>query len=130
MPKSFHMPAKLKDAELNFSCSPENGLPVARIKTPSDFSLVTGLTSFSMAYNIHIIGYMDPLFTMLCRQGVSIQSVVCLSASVVVSDVFGMLFFNLVVNRLGRRAALLLATLLLVVAAVLATLVKAQSEHR
>lgn len=83
--------------------------------------LVSGLALFSDGYNAQIIGYMEPLFAKLYKDGFSDSIATRLSNSYLIGEIFGMLFFGFLIDRIGRRTGIIFATLFLVLGIVLAT---------
>lgn len=83
--------------------------------------LVSGLALFSDGYNAQIIGYMEPLFTDLYAQGMSKTIKTRLSNSYLIGEIFGMLFFGFLIDKVGRRTGIVFATAFLVLGIVLAT---------
>ncbi|KAJ5649151.1 uncharacterized protein N7484_002874 [Penicillium longicatenatum] len=83
--------------------------------------LVAGLALFSDGYNAQIIGYMEPLFSSLYKSGMSSTIKARLSNSYLIGEIFGMLFFGVLIDRLGRRTGIIAATLFLVLGVILAT---------
>jgi MFS family permease len=76
--------------------------------------LVAGLALFSDGYNAQIIGYMEPLFKVLYKEGMSSTIKTRLSNSYLIGEIFGMLFFGYTIDKLGRRTGIVFATLLFV----------------
>ncbi|KAJ5765112.1 hypothetical protein N7520_004671 [Penicillium odoratum] len=83
--------------------------------------VISGLALFSDGYNAQIIGYMEPLFSQLYKAGMSSTIKARLSNSYLIGEIFGMLFFGVLIDRMGRRTGIILATLILVLGVVLAT---------
>lgn len=83
--------------------------------------LVSGLALFSDGYNAQIIGYMEPLFSDLYKQGFSDSIATRLSNSYLIGEIFGMLFFGFLIDKIGRRTGIVFATLFLVLGIILAT---------
>lgn len=83
--------------------------------------LVSGLALFSDGYNAQIIGYMEPLFADLYKDGFSDSIGTRLSNSYLIGEIFGMLFFGFLIDKIGRRTGIVFATLFLVLGIVLAT---------
>ncbi|WPH04629.1 Hypothetical protein R9X50_00752200 [Acrodontium crateriforme] len=91
--------------------------------------LVAGLALFSDGYNAQIIGYMKPLFKVLYPDG-SYSSTIStrLSNSYLIGEIFGMLFFGFVIDKIGRRAGIFFATAFLILGIVLATAAHGTSQ--
>lgn len=103
--------------------------------------VVSGLALFSDGYNAQIIGYMKPLLKLLYKDGLSDTMSTRLSNSYrasdkvetlvvscaltfnpsVIGEIFGMLFFGFVIDKIGRRTGIVFATLFLVLGIVLAS---------
>lgn len=83
--------------------------------------VVAGLALFSDGYNAQIIGYMKPLFANLYKDGMSDTISTRLSNSYLIGEIFGMLFFGFVIDKIGRRTGIVFATLFLVLGIVLAS---------
>ncbi|KAK5688638.1 hypothetical protein LTS10_000616 [Elasticomyces elasticus] len=84
--------------------------------------MVSGLALFSDGYNAQIIGYMNPLFSELYKDagfGSTIKT--RLSNSYLIGEIFGMLFFGFLIDRIGRRTGIVFATLFLVLGVIIAT---------
>ncbi|KAF7196567.1 Glycerophosphoinositol permease 1 [Pseudocercospora fuligena] len=91
-------------------------------------SLVAGLALFSDGYNAQIIGYMKPLFKNLYKDGMSSTISTRLSNSYLIGEIFGMLFFGFVIDKIGRRTGIVFATFFLVLGIVLATAAHGYSQ--
>lgn len=83
--------------------------------------MVAGLALFSDGYNAQIIGYMKPLFSVLYKDGMSSTMNTRLSNSYLIGEVFGMLFFGWIIDKIGRRTGIVFATLFLVLGIVVAS---------
>ncbi|KAK0274166.1 hypothetical protein LTR35_007053 [Friedmanniomyces endolithicus] len=83
--------------------------------------LVSGLALFSDGYNAQIIGYMEPLFSKLYKEGMSSTIKTRLSNSYLIGEIFGMLFFGFLIDKIGRRTGIVFATLFLVLGVIIAT---------
>lgn len=84
--------------------------------------LVAGLALFSDGYNAQIIGYMEPLFKELYTDNSYSSTIKTrLSNSYLIGEIFGMLFFGFIIDKVGRRTGIVFATLFLIFGAVLAT---------
>lgn len=83
--------------------------------------IVSGLALFSDGYNAQIIGYMEPLFVDLYKKGMTDSIKTRLSNSYLIGEIFGMLFFGYIIDKIGRRTGIVFATLFLVLGVVLAT---------
>lgn len=90
--------------------------------------LVSGLALFSDGYNAQIIGYMNPLFSELYPTTMSKTIKTRLSNSFLIGEIFGMLFFGFLIDRIGRRTGIVFATLFLVLGIVLATAAHGTSQ--
>ncbi|KAJ9640261.1 hypothetical protein H2204_003486 [Knufia peltigerae] len=90
--------------------------------------LVAGLALFSDGYNAQIIGYMEPLFTELYKDGMSSTIKTRLSNAYLIGEIFGMLFFGFIIDKVGRRTGIFFATLFLVLGVVLATAAHGTSQ--
>ncbi|KAB8416349.1 hypothetical protein FH972_024869 [Carpinus fangiana] len=103
---------------------------IARISRVSSIFtvLVAGLALFSDGYNAQIIGYMEPLFSDLYSD-MSKTIKTRLANAYLIGEIFGMLFFGLLIDRLGRRAGIVSATGFLVLGIVLATAASGNSEN-
>ena len=65
--------------------------------------------------------YMEPLFTDLYKDGMSSIIKTRLSNAYLIGEIFGMLFFGFVIDKIGRRTGIVFATFFLVLGIVLAT---------
>ncbi|KAK8091504.1 glycerophosphoinositol permease 1 [Apiospora hydei] len=83
--------------------------------------LIQGVALFSDGYNIQIIGYMNTVLAKLYPKQMTAEVKTRLSNSILIGDVFGMLFFGLCIDRFGRRVGIILTTLFLVFGIILAT---------
>ena len=83
--------------------------------------LVSGLALFSDGFTAQIIGYMEPLFTDLYKDGMSDSIKTRLSNSYLIGEIFGMLFFGFLIDKIGRRTGVVFATAFLVLGIILAT---------
>ncbi|KIW51988.1 hypothetical protein PV05_10653 [Exophiala xenobiotica] len=90
--------------------------------------LVAGLALFSDGYNAQIIGYMEPLFSELYKDGMSSTIKTRLSNAYLIGEIFGMLFFGYVIDKIGRRTGIFFATFFLVLGVVLATAAHGTSQ--
>lgn len=90
--------------------------------------LVSGLALWSDGYNSQIIGYMNPLFTELYKEGMSSTIKTRLSNSYLIGEIFGMLFCGFLIDRLGRRAGIVFATSFLILGIVIATAAHGTSQ--
>jgi MFS family permease len=91
-------------------------------------TLVAGLALFSDGYNAQIIGYMEPFFSVLYKDGISSEIKTRLSNSYLIGEIFGMLFFGSIIDRLGRRTGIVFATIFLILGIVLATAAHGESQ--
>ncbi|KIW76254.1 hypothetical protein Z517_11000 [Fonsecaea pedrosoi CBS 271.37] len=103
---------------------------VARITKVSSVItvLVAGLALFSDGYNAQIIGYMEPLFTDLYKDGMSSIIKTRLSNAYLIGEIFGMLFFGFLIDKIGRRTGIVFATFFLILGIVLATAAHGTSQ--
>ncbi|KAJ4165650.1 hypothetical protein LMH87_007274 [Akanthomyces muscarius] len=83
--------------------------------------LVQGVALFSDGYNIQVIGYMNTVLAKLYPKQMTATVKTRLSNSILIGDIFGMLFFGLCIDRFGRRIGIVLTTFFLVFGIVLAT---------
>jgi MFS family permease len=83
--------------------------------------LISGLALFSDGYNAQIIGYMNPLFKKLYPDAFTPEIKTRLSNSYLIGEIFGMLFFGYIIDKIGRRTGIFFATLFLVLGVVIAT---------
>jgi len=90
--------------------------------------VVSGLALFSDGYNAQIIGYMEPLFADLYKDGFSDGIATRLSNSYLIGEIFGMLFFGFLIDKIGRRTGVIWATFFLVLGIILATAAHGTSE--
>lgn len=84
--------------------------------------LVAGLALFSDGYNAQIIGYMKPLFSELYKDGMSSIISTRLTNSYLIGEIFGMLFFGFMIDKIGRRTGIVFATFFLVLGIVIASM--------
>ncbi|KAJ5831707.1 hypothetical protein N7474_000018 [Penicillium riverlandense] len=100
--------------------------------------VVSGLALFSDGYNAEIIGYMEPVLAVLpvtneyrsgsYKDGMSSTITSRLSNSYLIGEIFGMLFFGALIDRVGRRAGVVAATVFLILGVVLATAAHGTSQ--
>ncbi|KAJ5716702.1 hypothetical protein N7493_008613 [Penicillium malachiteum] len=90
--------------------------------------IISGLALFSDGYNAQIIGFMDLIFTKLYKDGMSSTIKSRLSNSYLIGEIFGMLFFGALIDRMGRRTGVIAATIFLVLGVVFATAAHGTSE--
>ncbi|CRG82743.1 putative metabolite transport protein GIT1 [Talaromyces islandicus] len=90
--------------------------------------IVSGTALFSDGYNAQIIGYMEPFFSVLYGNAMSSTIKSRLSNSYLIGEIFGMLFFGVLIDRLGRRTGIVAATIFLVLGVVLATAAHGKSN--
>ncbi|OGM43396.1 inorganic phosphate transporter [Aspergillus bombycis] len=98
--------------------------------------IISGLALFSDGYNAQIIGYMEPLFSVLFvpppykpyKDGMSSTIKGRLSNSFLIGEIFGMLFFGVLIDRVGRRTGVVAATAFLVLGIALAAAAHGKSE--
>lgn len=83
--------------------------------------IIAGLALFSDGYNAQIIGYLEPLFSVLYKDGMSHTIKTPLSNWYLIGEIFGMLFFGVLIDRIGRRTGVIAATASLILGIVSAT---------
>lgn len=83
--------------------------------------LVAGLALLSDGYNAQVIGYQEPFFSKLYPQGFSDGIATRLSNSYLIGEIFGMLTLGFLIDKIGRRTGVILATAVLVLGIVIAT---------
>ena len=71
---------------------------------------------------------MEPLFTDLYKEGMSSIIKTRLSNAYLIGEIFGMLFFGFVIDKIGRRSGIVFATFFLVLGVVLATAAHGTTE--
>ena len=71
---------------------------------------------------------MEPLFKDLYKEGMSSIIKTRLSNAYLIGEIFGMLFFGFVIDRIGRRTGIVFATFFLVLGIVLATAAHGNSQ--
>jgi MFS family permease len=110
--------------------SREPSVVVAKITKVSSILmvLVSGLALFSDGYNAQIIGYMNPLFEALYPKGFSPTIRTRISNAYLIGEIFGMLFFGYIIDKIGRRTGVFFATLFLVLGVVIATAAHGESQ--
>lgn len=125
--------AVLNSAEIANSSSSEGDVTPAGVASDIDAGattprpagkidvLIQGVALFSDGYNIQIIGYMNTVLAKLYPKQMTAEVKTRLSNSILIGDVFGMLFFGLCIDRFGRRVGIILTTLFLVLGIILAT---------
>ncbi|KAL5358250.1 major facilitator superfamily domain-containing protein [Aspergillus floccosus] len=91
--------------------------------------VISGLALFSDGYNAQIIGYMEPLFSVLYKNGMSSTMKSRLSNSFLIGEIFGMIFFGVLIDRMGRRTGVVVATLILVLGIALAAAAHGTTEN-
>jgi MFS family permease len=98
-------------------------LVIAKITKTSSILmvLVSGLALLSDGYNAQIIGYMNPLFKELYPDAFTPIIKTRLSNAYLIGEIFGMLFFGFLIDKMGRRTGIFFATLFLVLGIILAT---------
>ncbi|KAL3711283.1 hypothetical protein TMatcc_005081 [Talaromyces marneffei ATCC 18224] len=74
------------------------------------------------------IGYMEPFFSVLYGTAMSSTIKSRLSNSYLIGEIFGMLFFGVQIDRMGRRTGIMTATALLVLGVALATAAHGKSD--
>ncbi|KAJ5344042.1 uncharacterized protein N7506_003866 [Penicillium brevicompactum] len=74
------------------------------------------------------LGYMEPLFSMLYKDGMSSTIKSRLSNSYLIGEIFGMVFFGVLIDRIGRRTGIVAATAFLVIGVSLATAAHGNSQ--
>ncbi|CAG8053089.1 unnamed protein product [Penicillium salamii] len=75
-----------------------------------------------------IVGYMEPLFSVLYMDGMSSTMKSRLSNSYLIGEIFGMLFFGVLIDRIGRRTGIVTTTAFLILGVVLATASHGKSQ--
>ncbi|RAH60415.1 MFS general substrate transporter [Aspergillus piperis CBS 112811] len=103
--------------------------------------VVSGLGLFSDGYNAQItcirkitnlssrkVGYMEPLFSVLYKNTMSSNIKTRLSNSFLIGEIFGMLFFGALIDRVGRRTGVVATTLFLVLGIILSAAAHGTSE--
>ncbi|KAJ5150340.1 uncharacterized protein N7482_010798 [Penicillium canariense] len=90
--------------------------------------IVAGTALFSDGYNAQIIGYMEPLFKVLYKNGMSSTMKSRLSNSYLIGEIFGMIFFGVLIDRIGRRTGVLATTAFLIFGVILATASHGRTE--
>ncbi|KAL4967479.1 major facilitator superfamily domain-containing protein [Aspergillus stella-maris] len=90
--------------------------------------VIASLALFSDGYNVQIIGYMEPLFSVLYGKTMSSSIKARLSNSFLIGQIFGMLFFGVLIDRMGRRTGVIAATSFLVLGVALAAAAHGTSE--
>ncbi|KAK5037266.1 hypothetical protein LTR13_005072 [Exophiala sideris] len=113
--------------EAELGLEPATVAKITRISSVTTV-LVAGLALFSDGYNAQIIGYMEPLFTDLYKEGMSSIIKTRLSNAYLIGEIFGMLFFGFVIDKIGRRSGIVFATFFLVLGVILATAAHGTTE--
>ncbi|KAK8109242.1 glycerophosphoinositol permease 1 [Apiospora sp. TS-2023a] len=122
--------AVLNSSETTNSSSSDDVVAPAGVEAPATAAqrpagkidvLIQGVALFSDGYNIQIIGYMNTVLAKLYPKQMTAEVKTRLSNSILIGDVFGMLFFGLCIDRFGRRVGIILTTLLLVFGIIIAT---------
>jgi fucose permease len=90
--------------------------------------MVAGLALFSDGYNAQIIGYMQPLFADLYAGTISKSIKTRLSNAYLIGEIFGMLFFGYLIDKIGRRTGVVLATFFLILGIIIATAARGKTE--
>ena len=90
--------------------------------------LVSGLALFSDGYNAQVIGYMEPLFSDLYPNTLTSTIKTRLSNAYLIGEIFGMLFFGFLIDRIGRRTGVVFATTFLVLGVILATAAHGETQ--
>ncbi|KAH8653096.1 major facilitator superfamily domain-containing protein [Tricladium varicosporioides] len=83
--------------------------------------VISGIALFSDGYTAQIVGYMTLLFTDLYKGTMSNTIKTRLSNSFLVGEIFGMLFFGMLIDRVGRRTGVVFATIFLVLGIIIST---------
>jgi MFS family permease len=83
--------------------------------------LISGLALFSDGYNAQIIGYMNPLFKELYPDAFTPIIKTRLSNAYLIGEIFGMLFFGFLIDKMGRRTGIFFATVFLILGIIIAT---------
>jgi MFS family permease len=98
-------------------------------KTSSIFSIiVSGIALFSNGYNTQIIGYMGPFFSISYKDGIFSEIKTRLSNSYLMGEIFGMLTFGMIIDRLGRQTGIVFATVFLILGIIVATAAHGKSQ--
>lgn len=71
---------------------------------------------------------MEPLFTDLYKDGMSSIIKTRLSNAYLIGEIFGMLFFGFIIDKVGRRTGIVFATFFLILGIVLATAAHGYSQ--
>jgi MFS family permease len=102
--------------------------------------MVSGIALFSDGYNAQIsklecsnwtekiVGYMEPLFSDLYGKAISSSIKTRLSNSYLIGEIFGMLAFGSIIDRLGRRTGIVFATIFLILGIILAAASHGKSD--
>ncbi len=91
-------------------------------KTSSVLSvIISGLALFSDGYNAQVIGYMNPVLAELYPDTYTKPMKTRMSNAFLIGEVFGMLFFGWVIDKIGRRTGIFWATFFLVLGIIIAT---------
>ena len=72
--------------------------------------IIAGLALFSDGCNAQIIRYMEPLFSVLYKDSMSHTIKARLSNSYLIGEIFSMLFFGDLIDRIGCRTGVIAAT--------------------
>ncbi|KAG5950729.1 hypothetical protein E4U53_004492 [Claviceps sorghi] len=89
--------------------------------TSSMTVLVGGMALFSDGYNAQMVGYMNPVLATLYPDDYDSTMKSRMSSAFLIGEVFGMLAFGWVIDRMGRRTGIVWATVCLVLGIVLVT---------
>lgn len=85
-------------------------------------------TALPEAHLHKIVGYMNPLFEKLYPDGFSSTIKTRISNAYLIGEIFGMLFFGFIIDKIGRRTGVFFATLFLIFGVVLATAAHGYSQ--
>ncbi|WVQ83288.1 hypothetical protein IAT38_005427 [Cryptococcus sp. DSM 104549] len=110
--------------------------PLAELEAPSRKRtwaqtmsvLISGVALFSDGYNIQIAGYTNTVMAKLYPKDFNTTMKTRISNSILIGDIFGMLFFGVLADRLGRRWGIIGCTFFLVLGVTLATAAHGKSD--
>ncbi|KAK1008768.1 hypothetical protein LTS01_002041 [Friedmanniomyces endolithicus] len=114
-------PSFKEEIPIGFDASQEGALKKITKISSTLTVLVSGLALVFDGYNAQIIGYMEPLFSKLYKEGMSSTIKTRLSNSYLIGEIFGMLFFGFLIDKIGRRTGIVFATLFLVLGVIITT---------
>lgn len=90
-------------------------------KSSTTTVIIAGIALFSDGYTAQIVGYMELIFAKLYGKSISDVMKTRLSNSFLIGEIFGMVFFGMLIDRMGRRAGVVAATVFLVLGIVLSS---------